>query len=306
MQTKIYYVSFLLLILVACSKELSRQEYEVPEGMVQVDLRLAGVYNNLNPFSKQTQSLGTRSGEVNGADSETLKDKKTYFLPDGTTLWILVEKIKDESGDPVEEEVEIKSYIVRSTEGGAGSSLYPCEVNDDGTPKLDENNSPIITDSPFFLEFGTYLFTAVSPARKLEDNNGLLVRNGEYLISTDNRYTQTQQTEVEIKDEDKDLVIVTLNPLINQTAQLKFTLYVPEDDMFVHDLDIMPAGVTIFGLQDHYTSGNELWNWQLNDTLVMAYGKKTESYTQYTMSELMTVRLLWMPGFFRQTLSLLL
>ena len=276
MRVKIYDVFFLLLLLVACDKDFSRQKIDVPEGMVQVDLWLAGVYDNLSPFAGRSGNLASRSGTV---DSETLEGKPKHFLPDGTTLWILVQKIG--SGDLPEGDTEFKSYIVRSTEGGTGSSLYPCVVNEDGTPKLDPaTGKPIITDSPFFLEYGTYLFTALSPARKLEDNKGLVVSNGEYLISTDNRYQQTQQTKVLLEEDGRDVVIITLNPLINQTAQLKFTLYA--DDVYVHDLDVMPAGTTVSGLQSLYNLEGETWNWQLGDTLKMSYGDKSESYTQYS------------------------
>ena len=123
----------------------------------------------------------------------------------------------------------------------------------------------------------------LGPARKLvEDDHGhfaLSIDNGEWVIANDERYEETAGNAVATLTKECPDCLVTLKPLINQTARLKFTLYSAEDDPFVHSLKMQPVGIELSGLQRHYdkSTTGEPWNWTLcspADTLIAYPGNK--------------------------------
>jgi len=263
--------------LVGCGGLPEKSLPETDGDKVQVKLTVAGEYGA--PFS-DLQSPLARAGEDYERD---LGQYTPAYIPDGTTLWISITEMKDgvAQGDSF-----LKSYVVKEM------TLYPCVVDDKGELLYESTN-------PLYLDKGkTYRLRAMGPARKLTDDNRLYVQNGEYVFANDNRYEQTKGTEVEILEQGDQVYTVELNPLIQQTAQLKFTVEVASDaDGYspIHALEVMPIGVEISGLQEHYCrrvddEGNfipakeesEPWNWQWGTTYLKTYpGKVYNVLTLY-------------------------
>ena len=258
-------------------------EYEVPEDMRAVEFVLPGMIGS--PL-KETSGTASRMGNAEGStiDEITLEGKDIINLPDGTTLWI---KAIELAASGVEPHEVINSYVVRNISGTdtGQQMLYPCTVDDEGNV-LEE------TSIPMFLKIGsTYEFYAVSPARAFVEgtDNALYVNNKEYVISSDKRYTQTQPAKVEITDDGSSVQVVEMNPLINQTAQLEFTIYAEDNDPNIYSLDILPQGVEISGIQMLYDNNlnadAEPWNWSLNDTLKVMIGQNEEKVIVRKMNE---------------------
>lgn len=257
------YLLLIAMMLVSCTDGLHEQDVqeEIPEGCVRVNFTLSGSYGG--PLSDLSRS-------------NPLDKYSPVKIPDGTTLWIAVYK-----ESPTEPQ-QVKSFVVK------GNTLYPCKVDDDGNV-TDEN------DVPLYLESGTYTFRAIGPARKLTDDKRLYIENGQYVIANDERdrfnkglASTTKGTKgVEaILDNTVDPVVeVQLNPLINQTAKLKFTIKAGDN---VYKLGVQTTGVEIDGLQDNYSNLNDVkspWNWTLGtvtDTLIAYRGNKN---TKLTLTE---------------------
>lgn len=191
---------------------------------------------------------------------------KTVPLPEGTTLWIIAEELND--ADKVTS-TSSKAYVVKEVAEGV-TSLYPCTVDDEGEVLS-------VNGTPMFISEGTYKFWAISPARKLGVGNTLSVKNGEELLATDDRYVETAPTEITVSanwtDEDSRIEVIRLNPLFNQTAQLKFTI--TSEAKWIHSLELLAAGVEYSGLQEETEN-----NWSLSDTLKTDYGMKNGTYRE--------------------------
>ena len=189
-------------------------------------------------------------------------------LPEGTTLWIIAEKL-DEAGKVTS--TSETPYVVKEVSEGTGvTSLYPCTVDDDGKVLS-------VNGTPMFISEGTYNFWAVSPARKLEDGNTLSVKNGEELLATDDRYEETKSTYIEVKgdwaNDESRIEVIRLKPLFNQTAQLKFTI--TSEAKWIHSLELLAAGVEYSGLQEETEN-----NWSLTGHLNTDYGMKNGTYRE--------------------------
>lgn len=267
-------VSAVYFCMTGCTKEQAdAPSYEVPEGMRAVEFVLSGMIGS--PL-KENSGAESRMGNAPGGDidSGTLDGKDEINLPDGATLWIKAKEIdKDESHEV------INSYVVRNISGTETGQqmLYPCTVDEDG-------NVVEETSIPMFLKIGsTYEFYAVSPARAFVKgtDNALYVNNKEYVVSSDKRYSQTEPKKVLIEDNGEGTVqIVKMNTLINQTAQLEFTIYAEDNDPNIYSLDVLPQGVEISGIQRLYdinmNVNAEPWNWSWNDTLKVMIGQNDE------------------------------
>ncbi|MDC7176301.1 BF2992 family fimbrillin-A clan protein [Bacteroides cellulosilyticus] len=278
------YAIMCLLLLAACSRQgdLAQQPSIIPEGMVEVRFLLPGMLT-ASPMISRTAP----AEEIYTPDGTLLNGKKELPLEEGTTLWLLIEGWTGEEPSTGEKYKTLKSYVVKGQ--GLYQSLYPCEVNEKGEVKEE-----MVT--PLYLPFGTYTFRALSPAKAFLDSEGRpitdlsavdvfrqKVTNGDYLISNDERYVQTCLKKQTIEPTNEKVQVIELNPLINQTAQLKFTIYTDPADPYIHKIKMMPAGIEICGLQDMYGNeeGKKLWNWspELADTLVAYPGKKDELLT---------------------------
>lgn len=260
-------ISLFAVMLTACAGEAPETpEYVVPEGKRAVSFSLPGVI--AQPL---TDSPTTRMGNVPGGnkDEVTLEGLVPTNLPDGTTLWVWAKETLDENGNQIEGEEKMLSYVVRDV-GGTSKMLYPCTVDSAG-------NVVEETSVPMFLNVNsTYKFRAVSPARAFvkDTDHALYVNNKEYVIATDERYKQTSSIEMKIEPmegEGSPVQVVKMNPLINQTAQLEFTIYADANDPNIYSLEVLPQGIEISGIQMQYDkkqNQNALsWNWSLGDTL---------------------------------------
>ena len=252
---------------------------EVPEGKVAVTFTIPGmIAEPLDGFAEKSRSI--------------LTDRNVNNLPDGTTLWLFAEDITE---GELQEEVEPKSYVVRDIdgmyddEGRLLQQLLPCTVDDEGN-LLSE------TSVPLYLTFGhTYRFRAVSPARKFvegaTDEEGesvyaFYVDNKEYVIATDDRYEETAATEITINADAADegsagVEVVEMNPLINQTAQLEFTIVPEENNPYIHSISVLPQGIEISGVQDLYSASSDnsvLWNWSTGEPLHAYTGDNNTSF----------------------------
>lgn len=302
----------LLAVMAGCSHEQFETE-DLPTGKFRVEVSLSGVAGGISPWRASGSSATppsplaqdyrpsaapapvpdhwsraiTRAGEgttlphekpwenYEQHDLKKYNEDKRNPLPKGETLRLIACK---EDGNIIEQ----KTYVV-----GEDDNLYPCTVNPDGSLK-DSGSTPL------YLEKGNYFFYALSPARELvgEEKIQLLVDNGEYLLSNDWRYTQTVPTKLTEADfkEDNKVIRLTLNPVINQTARLKFSLYT--DDQNLHNLQPSDAGLSVSGLQVPYKDGitaKDQCNWAVGDTLRMAYGHKDAediafAYTRETIN----------------------
>lgn len=283
----IYYIGVCVMVclLFACSQEESVETIVspgAPEGKVEVRFTLPGmIAEPLDGFAEESRSILTEW-------NIPIKN-----LPDGTTLWLFAEeKITGGQGP---ENIEPKSYVVRDIdgmfdeEGRPLQQLLPCEVDDEG-------NLISETSVPLYLTFGnTYRFRAVSPARKFVEyatdvaGNPVYafhVDNKEYVIATDGRYEETAPTEIAIKaaaagETSSGVEVVEMKPLINQTAQLEFTIVPEEGNDYIHSISVLPQGIEISGVQDRYSASTDnsvLWNWSTGEPLHAYTGDNNTSF----------------------------
>lgn len=208
-------------------------------------------------------------GFATGTRAENLpEDSVIVPLPEGSTLWIIAEKL-DEADKVIY--TSTTAYVVKEVSEGTGvTSLYPCTVDDDGQVLS-------VNGTPMFISEGTYNFWAVSPARELKDGNTLSVKNGEVLLATDDRYVETEHTKITVSanwtDEDSRIEVIRLNPLFNQTAQLKFTI--TSEAQWIHSLELLASGVEYSGLQEEMKN-----NWSLTNHLQTDFGMKNGTYRE--------------------------
>ncbi|MDN0065324.1 BF2992 family fimbrillin-A clan protein [Bacteroides gallinaceum] len=268
----------------ACSQEEVAKvpvSPEVPEGKVAVTFTIPGmIAEPLDGFAEESRSILT---DLNIPVTN---------LPDGTTLWLFAEDVPE---GEVSESVEPKSYVVRDIdgmyddEGRQLQQLLPCTVDEEG-------NLISETSVPLYLTFGhTYRFRAVSPARKFvegaTDEEGesvyaFYVDNKEYVIATDDRYKETAATEITINADAADegsagVEVVEMKPLINQTAQLEFTIVPEENNPYIHSISVLPQGIEISGVQDRYSASSDnsvLWNWSTGEPLHAYTGDNNTSF----------------------------
>jgi len=256
-------------------------ESSVPEGMVEIRPLLAGPYRTIPRSASEVRSAATRAYDDNAVTDGKLV--KTERLPEGSTVWLIAN-----SGN-----VYVKrSFAVYNPEDNADMSyLIPCVVNDAGEVVNLEG-------TPLYLEEGSeYLFYAISPARKLDEEafkSGRVefqVKNGEAFYANDCRYTHTTPVPIEIKSDDRAeaVQVVPLQPMINQTAQLKFEISRGDG---VHNLDIQPSGIQVSGLQnDSPNPANSYGNtdglyWHMSQSpedepIVLQHGDKGNIYHCY-------------------------
>lgn len=261
-----------LLSAAGCSQE-DPSLHPAPEGTVQVNFCQSGTYGApLSDLKSSALRVEYADIPIDPDPDGTLHPYQPTPVPDGTTLWVAIYEVKDEALD-APSFITVKSYRV------SGRSMIPCKVDKDGNPESDY-------DTPLYLPAGKYIFRALGPARELARQTAsgelsLYLDNGDWIIANDSRYKETSgmTTVTELKENNMDQ-LVELDPLINQTARLKFTIYSDNSDPFVHTLKMMPIGVELSGLQNRYSKGSEdsaPWNWTLctpADTLVAHPGNK--------------------------------
>ncbi len=219
----------------------------VPEGMVEIRPVLSGMFSSIPRDPSSVRSVVSR--KYDSQDDTDTKLNNTIRLPHGSTVWLIAEEQKE--GETAITYIK-KSYAVYNPSEGdlSKSYLVPCTADPEG-------NLLNIEGAPLYLKEGkTYKFYAISPARKLDDNLfaenkvGFQVKNGESFYANDCRYSKTTPTSVTIDaDNTEGVQEVTLVPMVNQTALLKFKIEKLEGGG-VHDLDIQPSGIQLSGLQN--------------------------------------------------------
>lgn len=270
----------LLLPFTSCSEQdiPSGDAPSVPEGMVEIRPALPDMFTSI-----PRDASGSRSVESRAYDSDDDTDgklEKKVPLPEGSTVWLIVKSRQEEE---TEAKYIKKSYVVHNSgEENNRSYLMPCTVDDEGKVKSMEG-------TPLYLKNGQkYLFYAVSPARKLDEEQfktgkvSFKVHNGEYFYANDCRYPKATPKEVEVKAEDNSGTVyqVELSPVMNQSAELKFQIQKGDG---VHDLDIQPSGIEVSGLQNDSPNGIEWHMSQAKDDepIILKHGDKSGTYRQY-------------------------
>ncbi len=273
MKSVFLYILCLVSLLTACHNEENPSKPFAPDSKRAVGFSLSGMigYSLLESTSPSTRMGNAPGSEV---DDFTLDSYTVQNLPDGTTLWVIATEIDDvgKEGDAT-----VQSYVVHNV-SGTQQMLYPCIVDDAGNVQEE-------TSVPMFLDIGkTYRFRAVSPAKAFVEGTyyALYVNNKEYVIATDERYEQTKSVEktIEVDATGAPIQIIEMNPLINQTAQLEFTIYADKDDPDIYSLEVLPQGIEISGIQVQYdknvNTAASSWNWSLGDTLCAYVGDNRE------------------------------
>jgi len=238
---------FAILLPLSCGKQEFPADggQTVPEGMVEVRPALPGRFSSVPRKASEAGRALTKVYDDNDKTNEKLG--KTIPLPEGSTVWLLAKNEADNSF--------IKnSYVVYNAKDTDGtdnkerSYLVPCDVDENGTV-INQKGSPL-----YLKEGSEYKFYALSPARKLDEAKlkkgiiGFKVKNGEYLLAHDCRYKSTTPERITIARSDAAEAVqeIKLQPMINQTAELKFRIMKGHG---VYDLDIQPSGIEISGLQ---------------------------------------------------------
>lgn len=224
---------FIIMLSISCTKDLE-DTGDVPEGMVEVCVKVPGLYIDGLPEAE------TR------ADSEFLKDETPVRLPVGSTLWLSYSK---KSGDGYEA-AEVKPYIVKSENDYVG--LYPCQTEEytdaEGTVWLRIN--PEQEANPLYLgQNTTYRFKALYPAHDIRKSDLTVdLHNGIWACTNDPRYTQTISEDVTMTPiNSRKVTYVALKPMVNQTARIHFEIAKGDN---VHTLEMMHNGIEIAGVQD--------------------------------------------------------
>jgi len=255
---------------------------DVPEGMVEVRPVLPGMYTSLPRLAPGDRGVSTRAYPSNEQTGLDLVDNELLRLPKGSTVWLIAESTPEGQATPVYEK---RSYVVYNPDNDETMSyLAPCTVNDEGELLSTEG-------TPFFLKAGqTYKFFAISPARKLDENLlaqgkiGFQVKNGEYFYANDGRYASTSPQEITVENNNAESVqVVNLNPMMNQTAELKFRIARGKG---VHNLNIQPSGIQISGLQEDNSSAI-LWHMSqaaLDEPIDLKHSGKTGTLNSYAYS----------------------
>ena len=272
--------TFLCVLFLAVSC-IQREPSGVPEdGLVEVHILAPQVYGH------QVGSPATKAdGEnvIGDIDDRLNKDLVPIIdLAEGTTLWLTYERRKTADGvEPKEYDAPVlKSYVVRSA-GGGYKALYACafseEEGKDGKLVVNADDAST-TATPLYLKHGeTYRFRMIAPAMPISKSNlSMHVDNGDSFCSSDQRYTQTSSVDTKVEATASGVNYISMNPMIQQTARLKFTL---KKGANVSSIKMMGNGVEISGIQDPYMHkpGGDDFNWSsmdAADTLVMRLGDK--------------------------------
>ncbi|MCD8318285.1 MAG: BF2992 family fimbrillin-A clan protein [Paraprevotella sp.] len=263
---------------------------DVPEGMVAIRFSLGG-QSYLGATGGSTRASTRAVVDDDQAITESKLDtNKLLPLDDGTTVWIAAQKASakasdigkpDDKGnyDPayftVEGTAKLTSFVVHSTgdtdaSGTPITYLYPCTVDSMGNVLTEESQ-------PFFLSApGYFLFTVVSPARKLNGDTCLSIKNGQYVLANDTRYKATRPAVVDIqtaKAGESRVQFVQLNPIMNQTARIRVVLPIAAAEKIgIHDFGMLQTGVEVSGLQTDPDPGE--YNWSFNSALKAQMGNK--------------------------------
>lgn len=228
-----YLYKLILLFSVIALGSCSGQEEDLPQDsqLIPITIQLPGVYSAIT--ENDVTSRATTNNELNNVPILNLKQ--------GSTLWLFAE----ENG-----KTTIQGYIVKASDGGGVQSLYPCGkiTNADGTIDINENE---ISTTPLYLETNkTYKFRAISPALKIYENKKFKIINGQYVVATNDEWTQTQATTTQISGKEG---IVVLNPLMQVGARMTFTI---KKSPRISSLSVIQSGIEVDGIGEDPTTAD--------------------------------------------------
>lgn len=269
--------TFLCVLFLAVSC-IQREPSGVPEdGLVEVHILPPQVYGH------QVGSPATKADGENviGDIGDRLSNDQVPIidLAEGTTLWLTYERRNTDDGvEPKEYDTPVlKSYVVRSA-GGGYQALYACAFREVEGKLVVNADDASTTATPLYLKHDeTYRFRMISPALPISQSDlSMHVDNGDSFCSSDQRYTQTSSKDTKIVATASGVNYISMNPMIQQTARLRFTLKKGDN---VSSIVMMGDGVEISGIQDPYLHdpGGDNYNWSsmdTADTLVMRLGDK--------------------------------
>lgn len=260
---------FLCVAFLAVSCVQKEETSVLEDGVVEVQILVPQIYGH-QPEYPSTKASGDN---VIGDIKNRLETMPVTDLDEGATMWLTYEhKINEnEYAAP-----ELKAYVVRGV-GGGYKSLYACKHSEvDGMLVVNpEDVSESVT--PLYLKDNqTYRFRMISPAIPISKTNlSMKVDNGYSFCSSDQRYEQTESKDEIIKATASGVNYISMNPMIQQTARLKFNL---KKGANVSSIVMMEDGVEITGIQNPYLhAGGNQYNWSSmaeGDTLVMRLGDK--------------------------------
>lgn len=251
---------------------------EMAEGQCAVTLAIRGNYGA--PLSSLSSTSRSSENYPRDLAAYTPED-----LPEGSTLWVAYTDETDADDKPDFTQAPVHSYVV-GERIGESNVLYPCDVDTAGVCTYKSNR-------PLYLNQGeTYYFRAMGPARALTANNGLYITNGQAVYCNDNRWDATADTQFTVSTTTQTEVC-ELNPMINQTAQIKLTIECEKiavtdsdgnqeydengDPLYyypIHDMAVTSSGVIITGLQNNYSQLNavgEPFNWLFSESHLFTY-----------------------------------
>ena len=216
---------------------------------------------------------GSPATKAVGDIDDRLPSLPKMNLAEGSTLWLTYEhKTADGYDPPV-----LTSYVVRSA-GGGYQALYACAFSEEDGKLVVNADDASTTATPLYLKHGeTYRFRMIAPAMPISQNDlSMHVDNGDSFCSSDQRYTETSSVDTKVEATASGVNYISMNPMIQQTARLKFTL---KKGANVSSIKMMGDGVEISGIQDPYmhNPGGDDFNWSsmdTADTLVMRLGDK--------------------------------
>lgn len=241
MMKKGYIYRTLLLAATVALTSCNQDEDNYPETdrLVPVSVQLPGVYTSIT--SQTATSRATSNGDLNNIPILNLEE--------GSTLWLFATQEKSSA-------TTVQGYIVKTPKGGV-QSLYPCEKkkNSDGSIDIDTEK---VSTTPLYLTAGsTYTFSAISPAKTIFKDNKFRISNVEYVVATNNAWTQTAPTQLKIAGNEG---IVVLNPLMQVGARMTFTI--KKSDR-ISSISVIQSGIEIDGIGEEstvpdYTIGTDL------------------------------------------------
>lgn len=267
---------FLCVVFLAVSC-VQKEPSVVPEdGLVEVHVLAPQLYGH-QPGGLATKADGENVvGDIGDRLDKGLVPVKS--LAEGTTLWLAYERRKTADGvDPEYEAPVLKSYVVRSS-GGGYQALYACAFSEvDGKLVVNADDASNMATPLYLKHDETYRFRMIAPAMPIsKDDLSMHVDNGDSFCSSDQRYDQTASVDTKIVATASGVNYISMNPMIQQTARLRFTL---KKGVNVSSIVMMGDGVEISGIQDPYLydPDGDNYNWSSMDeadTLVMRLGDK--------------------------------
>ena len=261
-------------VFAACDNRL-----EDPQPLTQANFVLApGLYGAFTAPETRAHNLGDNYNDFTYVPELTK-------LPIGSTVWLTYRKATVDNPSETNPDhwgpSNLQAYVVLDQAGF--NALYPIGSEsyvEGGVTYLKVPDNYVVTN-PLYLKDGKYQFRMVYPANPIrKDNLAMQVDNGMYVYANDERYNQTKSKVETVHNNDQGVQNIVLNPMINQTAQIKVKI---NKGTNVSTMEMLSMGVEVSGLQNpEMETGKLAFKWSsldIKDTLVMKRGDKHSRVT---------------------------